>query len=231
MDVSKIPPGEDTPRAINVLIEVPLRADPIKYEFDKTSGAIFVDRYLDTPMFYPWNYGFIPNTLADDGDPVDVMVVGRMPVIPGAVLPARPIGVLRMEDEAGMDEKILAVPLSRITPLWHQVRTWHDLQPIELGRIVHFFEHYKDLEPGKWTRRPAGAIPRRPSPASSGPSPARPATPLPEAAAHGPGRAAATARSRPMVRGSSTPSTRCGAKRRWNARSAWAGVMPSTPGA
>ncbi len=152
MDVSRIPPGRKPPEEINVLIEVPLRADPIKYEFDKETGAIFVDRYLYTTMFYPCNYGFVPNTLAEDGDPVDVMVVGRMPVLPGAVLRVRPIGVLEMEDEAGMDEKILGVPIARITPVYSNVRTYRDLPELDLARIAHFFEHYKDLEPDKWVR-------------------------------------------------------------------------------
>jgi inorganic pyrophosphatase len=152
MDITKIPPGKNPPHEINVLIEVPLRADPIKYEFDKETGAIFVDRYLYTTMFYPCNYGFIPNTLADDGDPTDVMVVGRMPVMPGAVLRARPIGVLKMEDEAGGDEKILAVPIARITPVHSKVISYKDIPELDLARIAHFFEHYKDLEPDKWVK-------------------------------------------------------------------------------
>ena len=134
MDYSKLPPGNNPPHEINVLIEVPLRSDPIKYEFDKDTGCIFVDRYLYTTMFYPCNYGFVPQTLADDGDPIDVMVAGRMPVIPGAILRARPIGVLLMEDEAGGDEKILAVPIDKITQINKNVRT------------------YKDLEPNKWVK-------------------------------------------------------------------------------
>jgi inorganic pyrophosphatase len=150
MDINKIAVGPNPPHEINVIVEVPLRSDPIKYEFDKAAGAIVVDRFLYTTMFYPCNYGFIPHTLAEDGDPVDVMVMGRMPVLPGAVLPARPIGVLRMRDEAGPDEKILAVPLSRITRLWERVQTYHDVAEIELQRIAHFFTHYKDLEPDKW---------------------------------------------------------------------------------
>jgi inorganic pyrophosphatase len=150
VNLDKIAVGPNPPQEINVVVEVPLRSDPIKYEFDKAAGAIVVDRFLYTTMFYPCNYGFIPHTLADDGDPVDVMVMGRMPVLPGAVLPARPIGVLRMRDEAGADEKILAVPLGRITRLWEQVRTYRDVAEIELQRIAHFFEHYKDLEPDKW---------------------------------------------------------------------------------
>ena len=150
MDINKIGDGPNPPHEINVIIEVPLRSDPIKYEFDKAAGAIVVDRFLYTTMFYPCNYGFIPHTLAEDGDPVDVMVIGRMPVLPGAVLPARPIGVLRMRDEAGPDNKILAVPLSRITRLWERVQTYRDCAEIDLQRIAHFFEHYKDLEPDKW---------------------------------------------------------------------------------
>jgi inorganic pyrophosphatase len=150
VDIAKIAVGPNPPHEINVIIEVPLRSDPIKYEFDKAAGAIVVDRFLYTTMFYPCNYGFIPHTLAEDGDPVDVMVMGRMPVLPGAVLPARPIGVLRMRDEAGPDEKILAVPLGRITRLWERVQTYRDVAEIDLQRIAHFFEHYKDLEPDKW---------------------------------------------------------------------------------
>jgi inorganic pyrophosphatase len=152
MDINKIPPGRDAPHEINVLIEVPLRSDPIKYEFDKESGAIFVDRYLYTAMFYPCNYGFVPNTLSEDGDPVDVMVIGRMPVVPGAILRSRPIGVLKMEDEAGHDEKILAVPIDKITMINRHVRNYTDLPEIDIARIQHFFEHYKDLEPNKWVK-------------------------------------------------------------------------------
>jgi inorganic pyrophosphatase len=152
LDVAKIPIGRNPPHELNVVIEVPLRSDPIKYEFDKDSGAIFVDRFLYTTMFYPCNYGFVPHTLADDGDPIDVMVVGRMPVQPGAVLPVRPIGLLELEDEAGGDEKVLAVPLPKITRLYDKVRSWSDIPEIDLQRIQHFFEHYKDLEPEKWVR-------------------------------------------------------------------------------
>jgi inorganic pyrophosphatase len=152
MDINRLPPGKNPPHEINVLIEVPLRSDPIKYEYDKDSGFIFVDRYLYTTMFYPCNYGFIPNTLGGDGDPLDVMVVGRMPVMSGAVLRARPIGVLEMEDEAGMDEKLLAVPTDKITQINRNVRTHRDIPEIDLARIAHFFEHYKDLEPNKWVK-------------------------------------------------------------------------------
>jgi inorganic pyrophosphatase len=152
MDIAKLPPGRNPPHEINVLIEVPLRSDPIKYEYDKETGFIFVDRYLYTTMFYPCNYGFVPNTLAGDGDPIDVMVVGRMPVIPGAILRARPIGVLKMQDEAGFDEKILAVPIDKITPINRKIQSYKDIPEIDLARIAHFFEHYKDLEPNKWVK-------------------------------------------------------------------------------
>jgi inorganic pyrophosphatase len=152
MDIAKIPAGRDLPHEINVVIEVPLRSDPIKYEFDKETGAIFVDRYLYTTMFYPCNYGFVPQTLGDDGDPIDVMVIGRMPVMSGAVLRARPIGMLKMSDEAGGDEKILAVPIDKITPVHKNVRSYHDVPELDLARIAHFFEHYKDLEPNKWVK-------------------------------------------------------------------------------
>lgn len=152
MDISKLPPGRNPPDEINVLIEVPLRSDPIKYEYDKDNGFIFVDRYLYTTMFYPCNYGFIPNTLSLDGDPVDVMVVGRMPVVPGAILRSRPIGVLKMEDEAGLDEKILAVPIDKITQVHRNTHSYRDIPDIDLRRITHFFEHYKDLEPDKWVK-------------------------------------------------------------------------------
>ena len=152
MDINRLSAGKNPPYEVNVFIEVPLRSDPIKYEFDKESGCIFVDRYLYTTMFYPCNYGFVPHTLSDDGDPIDAMVVGRMPVIPGAILRARPIGVLKMEDEAGGDEKILAVPIDKITQINRNVRSYTDLPEIDLARIAHFFEHYKDLEPNKWVK-------------------------------------------------------------------------------
>jgi inorganic pyrophosphatase len=152
MDINRLPPGKNPPDEINVLIEVPLRSDPIKYEYDKDTGAIFVDRYLYTTMFYPCNYGFIPNTLSEDGDPLDCMVVGRMAVMPGAILRARPIGVLKMEDEAGMDEKILAVPDDKITQINSKVQNYLDIPEIDIKRIQHFFEHYKDLEPNKWVK-------------------------------------------------------------------------------
>lgn len=152
MDLSKVSVGDNPPSEVNVIIEVPLRSDPIKYEFDKDSGAIFVDRFLYTSMFYPCNYGFVPHTLSEDGDPVDVMVYGRMPVQPGAVLPVRVIGMLELEDEAGGDEKILAVPAPKITRLYEKVNSFEDIAEIDLERFSHFFEHYKDLEPDKWVR-------------------------------------------------------------------------------
>lgn len=152
MDLSKIDVGVNPPKDINVVIEVPLGGDPIKYEIDKASGAMFVDRFLYTDMRYPCNYGFVPRTLADDGDPVDVMVVGNRPLFPGAVVGARPVGVLIMEDEAGFDEKILAVPSPRLTRYYNKIKSYSDLPEILIDRIRHFFEHYKDLEPDKWVK-------------------------------------------------------------------------------
>jgi len=152
MDLSKISAGENPPEEVNVVIEVPLGSEPIKYEVDKASGAMFVDRYLYTATHYPCNYGFIPNTLSDDGDPTDVMVYGSRPLVPGAVVAVRPLGVLMMEDEAGMDEKILAVPCHRLTKLYDNVNDYKDLPEILLHRIDHFFEQYKALEPNKWVK-------------------------------------------------------------------------------
>lgn len=152
MNIDKVSIGDNPPREVNVIIEVPLRSDPIKYEFDKDAGAIVVDRFLYTSMFYPCNYGFVPHTLSDDGDPVDVMVVGRMPVQPGAILAVRVIGMLDLEDEAGGDEKILAVPAPKITRLYEKVNSYEDLPEIDLQRLQHFFAHYKDLEPDKWVK-------------------------------------------------------------------------------
>ena len=150
MDISKISAGRNLPTDINVVIEVPLGGEPIKYEVDKDSGAMFVDRFLYTSMRYPCNYGFVPHTLSGDGDPVDVMCLGSRPLVPGAVLRARPIGVLIMEDEAGIDEKILAAPHPKLTRYYDNIDTYEDVQPIMLERIWHFFDHYKDLEPNKW---------------------------------------------------------------------------------
>jgi inorganic pyrophosphatase len=152
MDISKIPIGENAPWDINVIIEVPMGSEPIKYEMDKASGAIFVDRFLHTAMTYPCNYGFVPHTLSGDGDPCDVLVVGRRPLMPGCVLGVRPVGVLIMEDEAGRDEKILAVPATRLHPFYNDVKSYTDLPEIMREQIAHFFQHYKDLEKNKWVK-------------------------------------------------------------------------------
>ncbi len=152
MDITKIPVGYDAPRDVNVIIEVPLGGEPIKYEIDKDSGAMFVDRFLYTPMRYPTNYGFIPGTLSGDGDPVDVLCIGRRPLIPGCVLRVKPVGVLLMEDQAGIDEKIVAVPIPKLTAFYDGTDSYKQLPAIQLAQIEHFFAHYKDLEPGKWTK-------------------------------------------------------------------------------
>lgn len=152
MDLSKISPGDNPPVDVNVVIEVPLGGEPIKYEIDKASGAMFVDRFLYTSMRYPCNYGFIPHTLSLDGDPIDVMCVGQRALVPGSVLASRPVGVLMMEDDGGPDEKILAVPHNKLTSYYDKVKDLNDLPDILLERIKHFFEHYKDLEPNKWVK-------------------------------------------------------------------------------
>ncbi|MEE9347738.1 MAG: inorganic diphosphatase [Robiginitomaculum sp.] len=152
MDITKISIGENPPFDINVIVEVPLGGEPIKYEMDKDSGAMFVDRFLYTSMRYPCNYGFIPHTLSDDGDPTDVLVVGQRALMPGCVVRARPVGVLLMEDEAGFDEKIVAVPHQSLTAYYDQIQTYKDLPQLMQDRIPHFFEHYKDLEPNKWVK-------------------------------------------------------------------------------
>ena len=152
MDLSKIPAGKNPPEDINVVIEVPSGSSPVKYEFDKESGAIFVDRFLSTAMFYPANYGFIPHTLSGDGDPCDVLVFSHLPVVPGSVIRSCPIGVLMMEDEAGQDEKILAVPHGKLHPSYDSIKNYSDLPEITLQQISHFFERYKDLEAGKWVK-------------------------------------------------------------------------------
>jgi inorganic pyrophosphatase len=152
MDISKIPAGKNPPEDINVVIEVPQHADPIKYELDKASGAFFVDRFMHTAMHYPCNYGFAPNTMSEDGDPVDVLVVSSFSLMTGCVAPCRPVGVLLMEDEAGMDAKVLAVPVSKLKPIYNHVQEPGDLPGFLLDQIRHFFEHYKDLEPSKWVK-------------------------------------------------------------------------------
>lgn len=152
MDLSKIAAGNNPPSDINVVIEVPMGGNPVKYEMDKDSGAVFVDRFLSTSMVYPCNYGFIPQTLSGDGDPVDVLVVSPFAVVPGSVMRTRPIGVLKMEDEKGEDEKILAVPHTKLHPYYDNVKNYTDLPQIFIDSIKHFFEHYKDLEKGKWVK-------------------------------------------------------------------------------
>ncbi len=149
MDLSKIPVGENPPYDVNAVIEIPQGGEPVKYELDKASGAIFVDRFLHTAMFYPGNYGFVPHTLGDDGDPLDILVVGPTPVVPGAVIRCRPVGALIMRDEAGGDEKVLAVPVDQLHPFWRGVESWRSLPVILTEQIAHFFTHYKDLEKGK----------------------------------------------------------------------------------
>ena len=149
MDITKIPVGVNPPYDVNAIIEIPQGGEPVKYELDKESGAIFVDRFLHTAMYYPGNYGFIPHTLSDDGDPMDVLVVGPTPVVPGAVIRVRPIGTLMMVDEAGGDEKVLAVPVDKLHPFYAGVDSWRSLPAILTEQIAHFFQHYKDLEKGK----------------------------------------------------------------------------------
>ena len=152
MSLNNVPPGKNVPDSFNVVIEIPMNADPIKYEVDKESGAIFVDRFMTTAMHYPTNYGYVPQTLSGDGDPVDVLVLTPFPLPPGVVVPARAIGILKMEDESGIDGKVLAVPTEKILPLYNHIQKLEDLNPIQLKQISHFFEHYKDLEPGKWVK-------------------------------------------------------------------------------
>ncbi|TNE65007.1 MAG: inorganic diphosphatase [Alphaproteobacteria bacterium] len=152
MDINKISVGHNAPWDVNVIIEVPVGTEPVKYELDKESGALFVDRIMHTSMRYPCNYGFIPHTLADDGDPVDVLLANRTPIMPGAVVRCRPLGVLIMEDEAGMDEKLLMVPVDKLHPFYKDVQSYSELPEIFLQQIQHFFEHYKDLEKGKWVK-------------------------------------------------------------------------------
>lgn len=152
MNFNKIAIGENPPEDVNVIIENPMGGEPIKYELDKESGAMFVDRFLHTAMYYPGNYGFIPHTLSGDGDPVDVLVIGRTAVMPGAVMRARPIGVLLMEDDKGLDEKIIAVPHHKLYPYHDNVEDLDQLRPVLKDKVAHFFAHYKDLEPGKWSK-------------------------------------------------------------------------------
>jgi len=152
MRIDAISIGKNPPQEVNVIIEVPVGGEPIKYEMDKDAGTLVVDRFLYTAMRYPGNYGFIPHTLSDDGDPCDVLVANTRAIVPGAVIAVRPVGVLFMEDEAGGDEKIIAVPTSKLTQRYDKVQNYSDLPDITLQQIQHFFEHYKDLEPKKWVK-------------------------------------------------------------------------------
>ena len=152
MQIDAIQIGIDPPNDVNVIIEVPIGGEPIKYEMDKAAGTLVVDRFLHTPMRYPGNYGFVPHTLSDDGDPIDVLVANTRPIVPGAVINVRPIGVLLMQDDGGGDEKIIAVPVPRLTKRYEDVHNFTDLPVITREQIQHFFEHYKDLEPGKWVK-------------------------------------------------------------------------------
>ena len=152
MRIDAIPIGKNPPSDVNVVIEVPIGGEPIKYEMDKAAGTLFVDRFLYTAMRYPGNYGFIPHTLSGDGDPCDVLVANTRAIVPGAYISVRPVGVLLMEDEGGQDEKIIAVPSSKLTQRYDRVRNYSDLPDITLKQIEHFFEHYKDLEPNKWVK-------------------------------------------------------------------------------
>jgi inorganic pyrophosphatase len=152
MNLEAVTTGRNPPEDVNVIIEVPIGGEPIKYEMDKAAGALYVDRFLYTAMRYPGNYGFIPHTLSDDGDPCDVIVANTRAIVPGAIMNCRVVGVLLMEDEAGGDEKILAVPSAKLTRRYENVRNFTDLPEITLHQIEHFFEHYKDLEPGKWVK-------------------------------------------------------------------------------
>ncbi|MCX5581607.1 inorganic diphosphatase [Kaistia terrae] len=150
MNIDAVPIGKNPPHDINVIIEVPVGGEPIKYEMDKEAGALYVDRFLYTPMRYPGNYGFVPHTLCGDGDPIDVLVANQRAIIPGAIMNCRPVGVLKMRDEGGEDEKILAVPSTKLTRRYENVKSYKDLPEITLQQIEHFFRHYKDLENGKW---------------------------------------------------------------------------------
>ncbi len=152
MRIDAIEIGKNPPEDVNVIIEVPVGGQPIKYEMDKEAGTLVVDRFLYTPMTYPGNYGFVPHTLSEDGDPIDVLVCNTRPLVPGCVINVQPIGVLIMEDDGGQDEKIIAVPSPKLTRRYEGVHNYDDLPEITLNQIEHFFEHYKDLEPGKWVK-------------------------------------------------------------------------------
>ena len=152
MRLDAIPIGKNPPEDVNVVVEVAIGGEPIKYEMDKAAGTLFVDRFLYTPMRYPGNYGFVPHTLSEDGDPIDVLIANTRPIVPGAVINVRPVGVFKMEDDGGGDEKIIAVPVPKLTKRYERIHNYSDLPQITLDQIQHFFEHYKDLEPGKWVQ-------------------------------------------------------------------------------
>lgn len=152
MALMNVSSGKSVPNDINVIIEIPAYSDPVKYEVDKETGALFVDRFMGTAMQYPCNYGYVPHSLSDDGDPVDVLVIAPSRLLSGSVVRCRPIGVLKMTDEAGGDAKVLAVPADKLTPMYNKVSSFRDIPEPQLAQIAHFFEHYKDLEPGKWVK-------------------------------------------------------------------------------
>jgi inorganic pyrophosphatase len=152
MNLDRVSSGDNVPNEVNVIIEIPANSDPVKYELDKTTGAMYVDRFMSTAMYYPCNYGYIPRTLSKDGDPVDVLVLTPNPLIPGSVIKCRPVGVLKMTDESGDDAKVLCVPVDKLSKTYRSVESFRDLTGEILNRIAHFFEHYKDLDEGKWVR-------------------------------------------------------------------------------
>jgi inorganic pyrophosphatase len=152
MALNDVTPGKNVPNEVNVIIEIAMNSDPIKYEVDKESGALFVDRFMTTAMHYPANYGYVPKTLSGDGDPVDVLVVTPYPLVAGVVVPCRPVGMLMMEDEAGLDAKVLAVPITKVLPMYAHWKDIGDVNPMRRRALSHFFEHYKDLEEGKWVK-------------------------------------------------------------------------------
>ncbi|MDR3324299.1 MAG: inorganic diphosphatase [Zoogloeaceae bacterium] len=152
MNIDALSIGKDIPNDFNVVIEIPANTPGIKYELDKASGAVLVDRFMSTPMHYPCDYGFIPHTLSEDGDPLDVLLIAPYPLQPGVVVRSRPLGMLEMEDEAGVDTKLVVVPVSKLTPIYDKLQDIHDLDSLLKDQIKHFFEHYKDLEKGKWVK-------------------------------------------------------------------------------
>lgn len=152
MSLNAVPAGKNLPDEVNVIIEIPAHADPVKYEVDKDTGALFVDRFMATCMHYPTNYGYVPNTLSLDGDPVDVLVITPFPLLSGSVIRCRPVGVLNMSDESGQDAKVLAVPVDKLSTIYRDITEYTQVPELTLKQLEHFFEHYKDLEPGKWVK-------------------------------------------------------------------------------